>query len=275
MPEKKKKPWGWSTSNKRNNFSLLPSSDAPSPPPSSSGHWMPPHWSPLRPWLPAGVPLTFNLWPTAPQNSYRAVGSVRSAGSTSCETLSCRQRGATLSTGVNSEYRCYRCSLRHIQSPFPWYSQHNITESLWLSLTFVCFRLRVTVPSVLMLLREDPAVPWWKAACYRQIQLQEHRAFILIEETCACAVQLCWQMKLFTFVWSADMISWQNSHLSKFIHSFIITNTKFSLWEYVKINDRLFVPFVIYASFLWIFILQISVVSLFNTQKDNYRLPGD
>lgn len=32
-------------------------------------HWIPPHWSPLRPWLPAGVLLTFNPWPTVPQNS--------------------------------------------------------------------------------------------------------------------------------------------------------------------------------------------------------------
>lgn len=48
----------------------------PPPPPllspsphSFSSHWMLPHWSPLRPWLPAGLPLTFDLWPPAAQNS--------------------------------------------------------------------------------------------------------------------------------------------------------------------------------------------------------------
>lgn len=51
---------------KRNNFQPPPASTFS---PSFSSHWMPPHWSPPRPWMPAGVPLTFNLWPPAPLNS--------------------------------------------------------------------------------------------------------------------------------------------------------------------------------------------------------------
>lgn len=67
----KRRPWGWSTSNKteRETTSASPRSSASTFSPSCSSHWMPPHWSPLRPWMPAGVPLTFNLWPPAPQNS--------------------------------------------------------------------------------------------------------------------------------------------------------------------------------------------------------------
>lgn len=69
------RPWGWSTSNKTERETTSASSPPlppPSPPPRSS-HWMPPHWSPLRPWLPAGVPLTFNLWPPARQNSSQSI----------------------------------------------------------------------------------------------------------------------------------------------------------------------------------------------------------
>lgn len=110
---------------------------------------MPPHWSPLQPWLPAGVPLTFNLWPSAPQNS-----SEPSAQST--------QRGAhpvkhchgdreerqevqvlTVSTGVNSEYKCYRCS---VPPPPPLLvTTHHINKIIEILSVFVTLWIYVWV----------------------------------------------------------------------------------------------------------------------------------
>lgn len=73
------------------------------PPFSSYSHWMPPHWSPPRPCLPAGVPLTFNLWhppPPVPQNSWQRHQLNLLSGDRIL-------RAAVMTTGrSDSEYRC-------------------------------------------------------------------------------------------------------------------------------------------------------------------------
>lgn len=85
------------------------------PPNSYSIPWMPPHWSPLRPWLPAGVPLTFNLWPPEPEG----------------HRLNLLSRGCILGTtvmtteGTDSEYRCYRYSSKLLLS---LYLQHVLPK---------------------------------------------------------------------------------------------------------------------------------------------------
>lgn len=192
--------WRWSASNKTERGKTLASSLQMTPPflpPSSSGHWMPPHWSPPRPWLPAGVPLTSDPWPPAPQNSSQR----RRLSSPSGEHI--LWAAAMTTEGSDSEYRCYRCSLRRLllfllfiftthctrshkvlntvfQALNLWlwvFSRHGRSHLSW------CSRVR----------KEDPAVPWWKAARYREIWLQECSAFILIEETCACSVHLHWE----------------------------------------------------------------------------------
>lgn len=125
-------------------------------------HWSPPFLCrPLAPSSPLPKPLnasslestaalaaswsTPNLWPATPvlhSIHHRAVSSVRSVGrrwrgwreggregGTSCEPSSWRPRGATaVATGVNSEYRCYRCS-SHTRRPHPSL-QIQITEIL-------------------------------------------------------------------------------------------------------------------------------------------------
>lgn len=67
------------------------------------------------------------------------------------------------------------------------FSCHGRSHLSW------CYRVR----------KEDPAVPWWKAARYREIWLQECSTFILIEETCACSVHLHWEnVTSFSHLWT-------------------------------------------------------------------------
>ena len=78
-----------------------------------------PYWSPVQPWLPAGVPLAFNLWPPALQNSPQSHQLNEASGERILRMLS---------TGVSSEYRCHTCSLRcRHRCPILWYLQQ--TES--------------------------------------------------------------------------------------------------------------------------------------------------
>lgn len=126
---------------KRNNLSP--------PPLLCSSHWMPPHWSPLRPWLPAGVPLTFNLWPPAPQNSSQS----RQLDGLSGERI---LRNAVMTTErSDSEYRCYHW-VQVLQMffrfccPFPLiftaHCIHKITEILSVSVTlWICVCVWVCV----------------------------------------------------------------------------------------------------------------------------------
>lgn len=119
--------WRWSASNKTERDTTLASSLQVTPPfltPSSSGHWMPPHWSPPRPWLPAGVPLTSDPWPRAPQNSSQR----RRLSSPSGEHI---LWAAVMTTeGSDSEYRCYRCSLHRLLFFlfFSLYLQHIVHD---------------------------------------------------------------------------------------------------------------------------------------------------
>lgn len=130
-------------------------------------------------------PLTSNLWPPAPQNSPWT----HPAGSTSCETKSRRERRATVS------YRCYRCSLHcfHccLHPSFTARDPRDHKNPLVVDLICPCeFACQSPIcPDA----PEDPAVPWWRAACYKEIRLQERRAFILIKETCALFAQLIQQ----------------------------------------------------------------------------------
>lgn len=94
----------------------LPSCVSPfSPPNSYSIPWMPPHWSPLWPWLPAGVPLTFSLWPPEPQRHRLNLLSRRWILGTTVMTTE----------GTDSEYRCYRYSSKLLLS---LYLQHVLPK---------------------------------------------------------------------------------------------------------------------------------------------------
>lgn len=94
---------------------LPPVSHSLAPPNSYSIPWMPPHWSPLRPWLPAGVPLTFSLWPPEPQRHRLNLLSRRCILGTTVMTTE----------GTDSEYRCYRYSSKLLLS---LYLQHVLPK---------------------------------------------------------------------------------------------------------------------------------------------------
>lgn len=154
----------------------IPSCDSPSSPPDSySIHWMPPHWSPLRPWLPAGVPLTFSLRPPEPQRHRLNSLSRRCILGTAVMTTE----------GTDSEYRCYRYSSKlllslYLQHVLPKRAQKRSGSARPPPLSFFCF------PSMVM--------PWVKEkillfpdgtlSATERIQLQESSAFIVIEEMC-------------------------------------------------------------------------------------------
>lgn len=101
-------------STKENRF-FPPVSHPLAPPISCSIFWMPPHWSPLRPWLPAGVPLTFSLWPPEPQRHRLNLLSRRCILGTTVMTTE----------GTDSEYRCYRYSSKLLLS---LYLQHALPK---------------------------------------------------------------------------------------------------------------------------------------------------
>lgn len=138
------------------------------PPNSYSIAWMPPHWSPLRPWLPAGVPLTFSLWPPEPQRHRLNLLSGRCILGTTVMTTE----------GTDSEYRCYRYSSKllpslYLQHVLPKRAQKRSGSARPPSLFFFCF------PSMVMLLgqREDPAVPRRSAVGYREDPVTREQRF--------------------------------------------------------------------------------------------------
>lgn len=117
------------------------------------------------------------------------------AGSTSCVTPP-RQRRGRMCTGVENSYRCHWFPITHHKNDLgDIRGFHSMcTRECVHPCGFACHAPICRDASGLK--REDPAVPWWKAACYRKIWLQELGAFILIKETCACSAQLRWQIWL-------------------------------------------------------------------------------
>lgn len=146
------------------------------PPNSYSIPWMPPHWSPLRPWLPAGVPLTFSLWPPEPQRHRLNLLSRRCILGTTVMTTE----------GSDSEYRCYRYSSKlllslYLQHVLPKRSTEMVrTSPSPLSFFFFVFHLWWCswVKEKILLF------PGGALSATERIQLQESSAFIIIEEMC-------------------------------------------------------------------------------------------
>lgn len=180
---------------------------------------MPPHWRPLWPWLPAGVPLTFNFWPAAPQNS-------------SEPSVQCTQRGAhpvkhchgdretrqwvqvlTVSTGVTDVLYC---------CPLPWYSQHIVSKRSQKSSPICPDAPGLKRGSCCFL---DGKLPATERSGYKSTALSS-----LLKKHVPTLGR--WNFLLFCLLLVSSLYKWGyytdmiGSHLLRFIHSFMVRNNK-------------------------------------------------
>lgn len=164
-----------------------------------------------------------------------------------------------MSTGVNSEYRCYKCSLHYLHCcPFPWYSQHivpvrsqkssqSLSRSEFVSV-YVCMSWShlswCSWVKERILLFLDGKLPATERSGYKSAALS---SLLKKHVPALCSYVGRWNFlasPLFFFSSIQIRILHRYDQLTfiHFIHS-IVKNPpcKLSLWEYIKIiyNERL------------------------------------